>query len=72
MAGQIPNSTKIFVEKLYMNALDRTADTSGLAYWTRVIDENVSSRTEVALAFINSAEHSKLVGADFTSASWLG
>ena len=66
------NSTKIFVEKLYMNALDRTADTSGLAYWTRVIDENVSSRTEVALAFMNSSEHTKLVGADFTSASWLG
>jgi hypothetical protein len=65
-------STKQFVEKLYLNALDRPSDAPGLTYWTRVIDENVANRAEVALAFINSAEHTKLVGADFTSASWLG
>ena len=45
-----------FAEALYVNALDRPADQAGLDFWARQLGAGVA-RSEVVLAFSESAEH---------------
>uniref|UniRef100_UPI0038D12AE6 DUF4214 domain-containing protein n=1 Tax=Craurococcus roseus TaxID=77585 RepID=UPI0038D12AE6 len=45
-----------FVEALYANTLDRPADQVGLEFWTGRLGAGVA-RSEVVLAFSESAEH---------------
>jgi hypothetical protein len=45
-----------FADALYVNTLDRPADQAGLDFWTGRLDAGVA-RSEVVLAFSESAEH---------------
>lgn len=45
-----------FVNQLYLNALDRNADTGGRDWWTGHLDNQTMSRQEVVIAFSESAE----------------
>lgn len=54
-----------FVTRLYENTLHRAPDAGGLANWTASLDAHPLSRSEVLLAFSESAEHQMLT-ADLT------
>ena len=45
-----------FVDLLYRNALGRSADAEGLAYWTGALNAGAISRAEAVLGFSESAE----------------
>ena len=45
-----------FVAALYQNVFGRTADPSGLAFWTKRLDTGRSSRGQVVLQFSESSE----------------
>ena len=45
-----------FVERLYLNALDRSGDAEGLAHWIECLDSGDLSRAEVARCFAYSLE----------------
>ena len=49
-------SNEGFVERLYLNALDRPADAEGLAHWADCLDSGDLSRAEVARCFAYSLE----------------
>ncbi len=51
------NATTAFVNGLYQAFLDRTADTSGQAYWAGQLTSNAMSRAQVAEDFLNSTEN---------------
>ena len=57
-----------FVTRLYENALHRAPDAGGLANWTASLDAHLLSRSEVLLAFSESAEHQMLT-ANLTGAT---
>lgn len=50
-----PNNTA-FVNLIYQNVLGRTADPSGLAYWTNQLDSGTKTRGEVMVGFSESPE----------------
>lgn len=50
-----PSSNTKFVETLYQNAFDRSADAPGLTYWTNQLNNGVG-RAEVLASFAGSAE----------------
>jgi hypothetical protein len=52
--GALPN--RGFVERLYLNALDRPGDAEGIAYWTRALDTGAAPRSEVVAGFAFSDE----------------
>ena len=52
----------LFVMQLYRDILYREADSSGLVFWTQVLEQNLISRESVAEAFINSSEFQDIVG----------
>jgi hypothetical protein len=45
-----------FVERLYLNALDRPGDAEGIAHWTDGLAAGALSRAEVVVGFAFSAE----------------
>lgn len=45
-----------FVERLYLNALDRAGDGEGVAHWTGALDAGALSRADVATGFAMSHE----------------
>lgn len=49
-------SNRAYVAKLYQNVFGRTADPSGLAYWTGRLDGKRSTRGQVVLQFSESSE----------------
>lgn len=49
-------SNRRFVAKLYQNVFGRPADPSGLAYWTKRLDDQRSTRGQVVLQFSESRE----------------
>jgi autotransporter-associated beta strand protein len=49
-------SNQSYVTQLYFDVLQRTPDTGGLTFWTRLLDDNKATRSQVALAFVNSPE----------------
>ena len=61
-----------FVTRLYENALHRAPDAGGLANWTANLDVHLLSRSEVLLAFSESAEHQMLTAEMTGSASGHG
>lgn len=61
-----------FVTRLYENALHRAPDAGGLANWTANLDAHLLSRSEVLLAFSESAEHQMLTAEMTGSASGHG
>ena len=50
-------STGDFVERLYLNVLDRNSDTAGKGYWVNQIDGGAQTRAQVLTGFSESAEH---------------
>lgn len=50
------STTSGYVTSLYYTYLHREPDSGGLAYWVNAIDSTASTRSEVATAFVNSAE----------------
>lgn len=55
-----------FVDRLYLNALNRTADPSGLSFWGGMLNQGMS-RVEVAEGIAFSAEHLSIVQSAFTA-----
>ena len=51
-----------FVDRLYLNVLDRPADAEGRAYWTSLLDSQRADRSDVVVAFSESQEHQIKVG----------
>ena len=52
--GALPNQG--FVERLYLNALDRPGEEGGIAHWTGALDAGALSRAGVAAGFASSDE----------------
>jgi uncharacterized delta-60 repeat protein len=50
-----------FVQQIYLDVLQRPADAGGLAFWTSVLDNGQSTRTQVVLGVEQSAEYHSLV-----------
>ncbi len=46
-----------FVELVYRNVMNRAADAGGYNYWVGRLDNNVTSRAELMLAFVESNEY---------------
>ena len=61
-------SDSTYVDNLYKNVLDRSADTSGLNYWVGQLNSGAETRYEVLLGFAESAENVEL----FTEMTGLG
>ena len=61
-------SDSTYVNNLYKNVLDRSADTSGLNYWVGQLNSGSETRYEVLLGFSESAENKSL----FTEMTGLG
>ena len=61
-------SDSSYVNTLYNNVLDRSADTSGLNYWVGQLNSGQETRYEVLLGFSESAENKAL----FTNMTGLG
>ena len=57
---------RAFAEALYVNSLDRPAEQAGLDFWTGALDAG-AARSEVVLAFSESAEHVALTAANIQS-----
>jgi uncharacterized delta-60 repeat protein len=53
--GSLSNSQ--FVNQLYLNVLNRTADAGGLSYWTGQLDSAAMTRGAVLAGFSDSAEN---------------
>ena len=53
-----------FVDRLYLNALDREADAVGRAFWTAGIESRQVDRGDVLLAFAQSPEFVARTGTD--------
>ena len=53
-----------FVDRLYLNALDREADPAGRAFWTAGIESRQVDRGDVLLAFAQSPEFVAKTGTD--------
>ncbi len=59
-------SNEEFVARLYENSFNRSAEESGLAFWTGQLEEGKMSRGDVALFFADSQEAVTLMGIDGT------
>ena len=57
--GSLDNSA--FVTLVYQNVLGRDPDTSGLEYWTGVLDRNEQTRGQVLIGFSESGEYQALM-----------
>ncbi len=64
-------SSEQFVTLLYKNALDRTPDAGGLAYWVSALS-GTSSRADVLMAFSESAENQAKIAPDIQNGITLG
>ena len=53
--GSLSNSD--FVKQVFVNVFDRQPDPSGLAYWTKKLDDKKASRGEVMVGFSESNEY---------------
>ncbi|MEA1832187.1 DUF4214 domain-containing protein [Methylobacterium durans] len=63
--------SKTFVANLYDYALNRTADTGGLQYWSQALDAHALDRADVLVQFSNSAENASRLASSADSASRL-
>jgi hypothetical protein len=61
---------KAFVEQLYLNALDRQGEPSGVDSWTKALDSG-TTRTDVVLAFSESQEHQDKLAHQIDDGIWL-
>jgi uncharacterized delta-60 repeat protein len=50
-----------FVEQVYLDLLGRTAEASGLAFWSGQLDQGTASRNQIALGIEGSPEYHGLV-----------
>jgi hypothetical protein len=53
--GNLSNSA--FVKQIFVNVFDRQPDPSGLAYWTKKLDDKTASRGQVMVGFSESNEY---------------
>src|SRR5205085_2651292 len=51
------SSNSDYVHNLYIDILNRLPDSSGSSFWTSQLDQNILSRTAVALDIWESDEH---------------
>ena len=51
-----------FVAQLYRNVLNREGDADGLGFWTDALASGRADRSDVVVAFSESAEHVAVVG----------
>ena len=56
VAGAVRTGVEGFVDRLYVNALNRNADESGRAYWINILNAKEQTGTQVANGFFNSVE----------------
>lgn len=56
VAGAARTGAEGFVDRLYVNALNRNADESGRAYWINLLTSKAKSGTQVANGFFGSLE----------------
>ncbi|MCS0610674.1 DUF4214 domain-containing protein [Massilia solisilvae] len=63
---QPPTGNQPFVQWLYQTGLHRSGAAAEIDYWSHALDAGMS-RTDLVLAFADSAEHVKLVGVIGTS-----
>ena len=56
VAGAARTGAEGFVDRLYVNALNRNADESGRAYWINLLTSKAKSGTQVANGFFGSIE----------------
>jgi hypothetical protein len=50
-------SNRAYVEHIYRNVLGRAGDPTGVAFWTKRLDQHQANRGEVLAQFSQSAEH---------------
>lgn len=62
-------SNQQFISLLYRTALNREADPAGLAFWTGQLSS--MQRSEVIVAFAESAEHRAVMGEPSTGSMWV-
>jgi uncharacterized delta-60 repeat protein len=53
----LPTANQRFVAQLYLDLLERTVDSSGLAAWSGILDRGPATRTQVARAIETSPEY---------------
>ncbi len=56
VAGVSRSGAEGFVDRLYEDALNRNADSTGRAYWINLLSSKAKTGTDVANGFFNSAE----------------
>ena len=56
VAGAVRTGVEGFVDRLYVNALNRNADESGRAYWINILNAKEQTGTQVAGGFFASVE----------------
>jgi Ca2+-binding RTX toxin-like protein len=61
-----------FVDQLYKNVLDRSADSTGLQFWVEQLESGAMDRARVLVGFSESAENVDLVGPAINDGIWLG
>jgi hypothetical protein len=61
-----------FVDQLYRNVLDRSADSSGLQFWVEQLESGAMDRARVLVGFSESEENVDLVGPVINDGIWLG
>jgi len=52
-----PDSNQLFVAQVYQDILHRAVDSSGLAFWSNVLDKGAATRTQVASVIESSTEY---------------
>ncbi len=57
-SGVVPFTDMPFVRSLYLDLLNRDADTAGLAYWSGALAAGTQTRPQAAASFFTSAEFS--------------
>lgn len=56
VAGAARSGIEGFVDRLYVNALNRSSDSQGRSYWINLLSSKTKTGTEVANGFFNSVE----------------
>ena len=60
-------STPDFVNTIYKNAFNREGDPDGITYWTKELEDNVTSRGNMILAVVNGAQDTEKYGNDLST-----
>lgn len=64
------STTTQYVERLYQNVLNRSADAAGRDFWVGEIDSGRQTRTDMLVTFSESAEHRALTAPTVAAGIW--